>query len=1802
MSSFYDYFLQRLTTGGFTTEDALVAFLPLLRQVAECHAADQVAPLEGLDQLRVEGPRIWFENAKRLPPRSNRERIDGLQAELELGAAVVTEEHQVELDREGRAGAARNFRVGDLDQPLKRPVYLPRYVAWEHQVDHHDPLTDVFSLGMILASLACGLDFHEPRQLERFVEHRRNLFQLRPDLHPVLARAIEQMTELGRHERPSDLGQIQAALENFGGQQVEFQLELDRIDGFQSKDLETKHEIVLAKLQQRLFDVSRRNRLLHFRPTMQTVNLTEASVPLSFDYKNIRPEQLLTWNKRFAAEAIRGKPIPLEKYLKFEEAIYLPMVLDRIRSESRKDQAEYGFSQLRLVACFLRWTNVKATPPESYNSPLALLPVELTRKKGVRDTYRIRLLSAEAEINPVIRHQFKQLFEIELPERIDLEQTDLQAFHQYLVSQVQASESAVEIELIDRPRISILHDRARRRLDAYQRRARLAGRGVRSFLDIDYSYDPANYHPLGLKLYSTLVRPPQTRLSALVERQPRPREFAVDPAGGDPGGDASDANEKLATVESAGADVKAKTFFQLRQRVDDNPFHWELDLCAVTLGNFRYRKMSLVRDYAESSGATLDNPAFDAIFSLSPRPQPEPVETPSLARRFHVVPCDPTQTLSIARAETGDSYIIQGPPGTGKSQTITNLIADYVARGKRVLFVCEKRAAIDVVYLRLKQQGLDQLCCLIHDSQQDKKQFVMDLKRTYEEVLRTDVGDQAGRSELTRRLQDEVAPLEAFRATMAGGEATNRVGNTAESSEHEVVERRALLPIVQRAIALRDEDPELSPRELERAPEYVSWQAARETIEQFDVALREVAADGVCANSPLSRLSGRLPAAARPLETIAERTGPTRQAVAAIVERLESAGLLNNLATIRHLKRAAEVCRQLNPLARCDLLSLLREDSQASQQYETARSELRSLERRLEETQQQNSRWRRKLNRRDTEDALLLARRLQAQWWAVLNPSWWRLRSILQRSYDFSAHTVKPGWTDVLSRLSEEHDAERALEQREEDIAESLGIRDLSPHDFFQEVHRVRQFQANQEDPDLTALLDQVVDARDGPRRVQLVIEADLLRERFEESAEDLLEEVDEIPWVQLAEDLRQVERREQDWPAWLDCLTLLERMPRDVSRAIRHLPLRLPQLEFAAAQRAIEAADRADRNVARFDGRDRERIADRLERIYDDWLHANAADLKRRVAERFLENVRICSLPASQLEAEQKAFKRRYQKGRKELEHEFGKKMRYKAIRDLVSGDSGEVVKDLKPVWLMSPLSVSDALPLDQDHFDVVIFDEASQITLEEAVPTIFRATQAIVVGDEMQLPPTDFFSSKRDEEEVLLLEDEGELVEYSLDSDSLLTHSARNLPSTMLGWHYRSRSESLISFSNWSFYHGGLLTVPEEDLPTARREELIVREPTDAERYYPQLRNRAVSFHFLEHGIYEKRRNRAEADYIAHLVRAVLAEQPHYSIGVVAFSEAQQSEIESAMQRLAADDREFAEKLELELDREEDDGQFAGLLVKNLENIQGDERDLIIMSVCYGHDDRGRMRMNFGPINQQGGEKRLNVAFSRAKHRMVLVSSIRHFEITNDYNDGANCLKRYLLYAERVSIGDMDGAQRLLEDIAVSRREPQRRRQPSSPVADQMAQVLETQGYQVDRNVGQSQFRCDLAVRRDGDAAYRLGVRLDSLDYYADADPLEREMMKPKLLRDFGWRLEVVLTKDWYADRDAVVARLVARLEEAEAAVQDAFRQSPDRTSEDQSGEAGLDEPLDEPLPTDKNAMEDLPNDDVPDNDGSA
>ncbi len=1710
---FLEFLRRGCEAGGFGTDDVVGALLPLLRQIGEAHQKGLVAPLDGPAGLHVEDVRLCIAEGQMRAPRKNAARIATLQQATGAAIDVIGESRRTaELDDGSLTHA--DLLIGDPGAEPQKPVYLPNYVCWEHRCSHHDQLTDIFSLGLVLASLACALDLTDAEDLALFVRHRHNLFVLNERLHPVIAGVIVQMTELNRHRRVQTLETVVLRLENHRDQSADFAVDFQQLRGFRDSAPRERGQIILTHLRNRLFEISRRNRLIHFRPTLQTLNLTLASVPLLLDHRNIKTEQLFLWHSKLAAAITGGEAIPLGSYVRFEDAPYAAGVLDQIIATERRDRQEFGFAQLRLVLCFLRWHNLKETPEERIHSPLLLLPVELVRKKGVRDAYVLKSLSTEAEVNPALRHHLRQLYGLSLPESVDLAETTLEAFHALLAEQIRASEPGVTLCRQDRPQIELIHERARQRLDQFRRRQRLAARTPARFESFDYSYEKDRFRPLGLQLFLQRVKPSPLPFAQVAGRAPAPRlPHLVDPA---------------ESPAPAGGTEAEKQFYAVKEPPGSgNPYEWDFDLCSLTLGNFNYRKMSLVRDYAALLEQGEAGGAFEAIFSLQPRvAESGPPAAPPLADRFPVVECDPTQTLAVARARGGGSYIIQGPPGTGKSQTITNLIADYVARGLRVLFVCEKRAAIDVVFHRLGRQGLDDLCCLIHDSQTDKREFIRNLKQTYEAFLAQPLDERIDgrRAELLRLMEGELAALRRWSDTLAA-----QVDGCSLSV-------RTLLA---RLVELKDAAVELEPLAREWVPPYAEWPPHAELLGSLTAALGRLPGPPVLARHSFRHLTERVLTSPQPLGLATATADEASRLLAKISGALDELGEPMQVRTLGEAAAAVEYAAQLGELAAADALDLLNPRAPRTKKAAKAVREWRARQAALAKARAANTHWRQKLLPADTMAAHVQAQSFEASVLRWLQPGFWRLRRLLAESYDFTPHVIRPTWTQVLSALAAEHAAEAAETGARSALEESLGevaadtgvswlenspahLETLSPaarvlHDYLLE------------NPEATYVVENLAALR-----------PDLARLR--ECLGLILADYATLDRSALADELRQL-RADLVWlPDLLPLLAVVLRLPVGLQQALRRLPLSDRQLEAAMARQSYDAVARQDRGFEATGGGVLARRIARLREHHREWLGLNARWIHQKVRREFLRKVQLSTTSATQLSPADKDLKRHYATGRRELEHEFAKTMRHRSIRDLADDETGLVLRDLKPVWLMSPLSVSDTLPLAAEVFDVVIFDEASQILMEEAVPAVSRAKQIIVVGDEMQLPPTNFFSATRSADEALGDDDEAGAIVEDLDAESFLTQSARNLPATMLGWHYRSRSEALISYSNHAFYEGRLLTVPDQAVAGRTSREIVIRQADEARSQVAELLARSVSFHFLPTAVYEGRRNAAEAEYIARLLRELLGREDRPSIGIVAFSEAQQSEIEGAINRLGADDPEFRNRLEAEYERE-DEGQFNGLFVKNLENVQGDERDIIILSICYGYDRNRRMLMNFGPINQRGGEKRLNVIFSRARKHMAVVSSIKHFDITNDFNDGANCLRNFLEYAAAASAGDVATAGRVLH--AANPAGPARARPaPADIVATQVAAALEQQGWLVDREVGHSAFRLPLAVRRTGGTRYALGLLIDDDRHYAQHDLLERYLQRPAILEAFGWRLVTVYTKDWLHDAESVLRQILRAL----------------------------------------------------------
>ena len=1729
------------------TEDILSCFLPLMRETLAAHQLGMVAPLEGIADLQVDHHKIWFEEHCRMPLRTAQRQVSAIESQRAFAWDIVAETHR-DLDVDtGKETITHSELELDADSPHGesvglRAMYCKGYVAWEHTLGHHDPLTDVFSLGMILASLALQLDFRAAEDLQQFVTQRRNLFALNRSLHPVLAQAIGQMTELYRSARSQDLPAMLQSLENYRDQTVsiDVQLALDRLNA--AEEPKSRSASILLRLRDRLFDLTRRNPLLNFRTTAQALNLTHASMPLSIHVDNIREDQLLVWNDQLQSKIAKGQSVRLNQHINFNEAIYTTSVLERLMADARRDKNEYGCSQLRLVVAFLGWSNLKEKPIESFVSPLVLLPVQINKQKGIRDTFSFEALDGQAEVNPVIRHLFRQLYAISLPESIDLNESSLHDLYQLLQTQILANEPAISLTKIERPRIELIHEKAKRRLDQYRRSSRVAGKGVSRFDNIDYSYDAINYHPLGIRLFTQRVRQPAFRLQQIVSHELPNRSYVAPVPEPSPDDSTLVVERKLAVLQDMSS---------------ENPYHWTFDLCNLTLVNLHYRRMSLDRDYEAILGQNLQNPAFDAVFADSPRQVARqlPAAIP-IHERYEVVASDPTQSMAIAESRTGQSYIIQGPPGTGKSQTITNLIADFAAHGKRVLFVCEKRAAIDVVYARLKQSGLGSLCCLVHDSQTDKKAFVLDLKETYEQFTGSAPSPQAkstskkigSRDQILLRLGEALKPLERFEQAMEATLDSPASGLSLSTRE-----------LLDRCIANRQHCPQMSPEELQALPSLSQWWEYQPDLQRIQILIDQLSTSKTLSSHPLRSLRGSL---LQSDDSIAE----VKQLVQQAIDQLDQLGQMikssgipaEQWASIQSITQLLEYLELVSVFANGENLQLLNARSPHSDRYRQGQKELERLRSQLETLKQQNHRWKQKLSAEETRSALPQAQRLQTSMTRWLSPAWWRLRSILNAQYDFSSLSIRPTWVQILEELSQEHAAEAAWQQ-----ASAALVSDLQLSRSPEEIQKALQ-QWKAEFPKLPAWVASIHRALlKSPKATDIIQRSREVApwlESLRETNDQLLDHWTHHSLESLRNELRGIATHSHELPKVADLLSMLDTLPPRLNRLLRTSPHSISQLEVAIEAEAWQQWLRSQPEIERFTAREQALHVQRLEAAIQPWQAINAAEVCHRTRERFLQRMHP--------QANDPAFTKRYQQGRKILEHEFGKSMRYRAIRDLVDGDSGLVVQDLKPIWLMSPLSVSDTLPLDMQFVDVVIFDEASQVRLEESIPTLFRGAQTIIVGDTMQLPPTNFFAQRVAEEEFDSAieangsENDEPAPAFDLSSDSLLSHAGKYLESTMLGWHYRSRSESLISFSNWAFYDGRLLTVPDPRLTvtapdvaetesTHRQGASFVQEKSPdyliragiATGNSADWLERPLSFHFLKDGRYEERRNRREAEHISDLVARWLCEESGLSLGIIAFSEAQQGEIERALEQRASNNETFRTRYEYELQREEN-GQFVGLLVKNLENIQGDERDIILLSVCYGPTPLGKISMNFGPINRNGGEKRLNVAFSRAKQYMVVVSSMQHSQITNDYNTGPNCLKQYLRYAECMSKSDIPGAEIALRQLSRWRDQGAAGSAPIDPVTQEITAALRAQGYLVENQVGQSHFRIDAAVYRQGDQRYRLGIIVDTVSSYRQSDPWERDVMRPRLLRDFGWQIHRVLGKDWYHDPatqlDAILSAL--------------------------------------------------------------
>ncbi|MFE3070558.1 DUF3320 domain-containing protein [Streptomyces sp. NPDC059247] len=1181
---------------------------------------------------------------------------------------------------------------------------------------------------------------------------------------------------------------------------------------------------------------------------------------------------------------------------------------------------------------------------------------------------------------------------------------------------------------------------------------------------------------------------------------------------------------------------------------------WSVDE-RVVLGLFASHRESMYQDLLQNEDRVLAHPLVRAVALGPDAGLPDDLigfDPPELDRIDElqlpettplVLDADASQRQCVAAVLDQRSFVMSGPPGTGKSQTITNMIAALMHAGRSVLFVSEKAAALDVVRNRLRGVGLGDFVLALHSSDTSKKAVATELAR----VLTTE-------ARVTGAAQHELDQARQLRTDLsAHAAAMNLPREPLRRSLHEVLGRLVRLDragVPQLPLATRDDAVvrNLGAGSLQEAIDAAqaisrAWRPAAEGMSfawrgLVGGAAQPVVSEAADALTALSAAVGR-----RPFAAFVDAPGSVRalrQSVRTLAGALPSApqapadgqlpedigAELRELAELFGMPR--EVTGQEAAFALCELADLTAAhhlpptgwfDSSGLARAHTAAAELRQALTAVGEA-------------RATAEDLFGARVLSEEGLRELADRFSTQHQGLMSRFSArfkadrtaaTALTVGGTWDksvgarlgqavawrdahDELMGLAERHSAllgpyvprtEEAVAALDAALANADRIAELTRDAEHTGSAALRLAHDADRDRLATLLADNVRSALGSWCAV-----ATQRADRWEAAVEALLALFDPARSAQLSPSLlgsydRAREtvdaldgdpRGPEEWRAYRDGLAVLARHGADglvTAAAERNLdPLRLPDVVEQALLRAW-----ADGVLA---------SDDRLRITRADDLDARVADFQE--ADRRL----VAAAGRAVIEACNTRRPRRFGSGGSAvITREAEKKARHMPVRDLLDR-TREVVQSIKPCFMMSPLTVSQMLPADF-QFDVVIFDEASQVRPGDAINSVYRGRTLVVAGDEKQLPPTSFF-------DAAVEDDSDEYAEDVPDSFESLLHACkagamRELP---LRWHYRSRHENLITFSNRQFYKNSMITFPGAQ-----------EEGNDV----------GVAF-FQADGVYDRggrRDNRAEAEFVAQRVVHHFDSRPGLTLGVVALSQAQASAIDLAVQEIRL------KRPDLEHCFTED--RLDGFFVKNLESVQGDERDVMIMSMGYGPDEHGKLGLNFGPINKSGGWRRLNVAVTRARYRMEVVASFRGGALADSPNESVRHLKRYLEYAE-------NGPSVLAQELGPSDAEP------DSPFEESVIEVLRDWGYEVQPQVGVAGYRIDLGLRHPAlPGSYALGIECDGAMYHSSRAARDRDRLREQVLNGLGWRLYRIWGTDWYRGRAAAELRLREAVEQAVA-----------------------------------------------------
>jgi very-short-patch-repair endonuclease len=1032
---------------------------------------------------------------------------------------------------------------------------------------------------------------------------------------------------------------------------------------------------------------------------------------------------------------------------------------------------------------------------------------------------------------------------------------------------------------------------------------------------------------------------------------------------------------------------------------------WEV-IFQTTIGAFNFLNLLLIKDFETNKELFKLHPFIQILSGVDSVPLPEITGVPEAKDLddsvdpetvYEIMDADSSQQEAIEAAKRGVSFVLQGPPGTGKSQTIANIIAESLMAGKKVLFVSQKMAALEVVQNRLNHKGLGDFCLEVHSHKMDKRQVIIRLMRSLSNTQLP-------------------APSQEYKLQ---SQELKQVRIKLNSYIRQLHEPRFDLGIslykAQGHLAKHMDAPQLN---------FVLTGLTTLSTTQFSKlqsVVRELASySQIIEANTHHRWWGykELTSSLQNREELAEKLKQIAHWISDFHERMCAIAGFYQLPAPEFLSDSIELFDILvwfkpiifsEPLQKPASRFIKNHDSFArfvDIQFWNAFMKLRAASRQ-------------KTLPSGDETASLLKNVQKI--YNKIDPG-----KVSDEDYDKPVDSLKElkqlkqriilGLKDTEA-LFDSVDLPLVLKSRSTQPSSDLVYWFADHSENVSELAEWTNFNSARKQASDSGLGDFLSKAFENKIPAQLWEEA-FLRRFYLLISEQIIQDRPILQKFRGTQQSEMIERFRS-----LD-LSLIENTPKEIQAK---LLANKPQAS---------------------------------------WIQAGSAETAI-------------------------------------LRREFNKKRRIMPLRKLFF-EISNLIQALKPCLMMSPLTVSQLLDPNLYKFDLVVFDEASQIPPEYAMGAFLRGKQVIVAGDRQQLPPTNFFQTIESDE----FEDDNDQFEEASFESILNSFDSCGFPSKMLNWHYRSKDETLIAYSNYHFYDNRLFTFPN------------VASGDSAT---------GLKFIFVPDGVYKKgvgaRHNLVEASKVAELVYEHLSNTPELSLGIVAFSMSQRRAIEVELDNLRKSHPELNPLFSNDINEP--------IFIKNLENVQGDERDVIILSVGYGKDETGKMTMNFGPINREGGARRLNVAVTRARYSLKVVASIQPEDIDLSHVNslGATLLRNYLEVAR-------DGVKAVYKDEKLASDA-----EFDSPFEANVYQELSRRGLQLKPQVGVSSYRIDFAVvDPDQPGRFLLGIECDGAAYHSAFTARDRDRLRQQILEGLGWKIHRIWSRDWIQNREAEILKVLA------------------------------------------------------------